>query len=766
MGVAAVGGFLRLAQESTRAATSLVELADRTGFATDRLQTLRRVFEGDGVSVDSFTRSLGRMVRTVNDAQLGLSTARDALGQIGLQFEDLQGLRPEEQFDLIAEGIASLTTESERAGVVQNIFGRGAEGFINVLQRGTDSLREQEEAFRRLGLTSEEGLRSLKDLNQEFTNLSTTLRVSLQQSFADSSDELRVLLEDLQELIRTSTPIAIQGVSFAARTATSVSDNSDAALTAIGSYFGGRALASLGTQLGRIATAFGSGGTLATSVTAFGTRLAALAGPAGILASVIALMFTFRQQLTNAARRVDTGAVEFGSQVPDRSADIATINTEIENLRRALEELPNVFDDARNIQESQLAIRRFAQEVLNQQNFESINRLYEDAVRGDIRGRRGLETNQDVLERLTRDVINALIEGLEQRVQNLEEGTVDVGEDTSFDTTAQDAQRERNAQLAEEERRHQEALNALIREQNELGLARVEADLRASNLQRDIVGELNQQELVERRLNELLREQDELNERTARLRQEGLDDQVPELLIDRVGLEREIERVQSLLLATTNLEIPVTPIIEASGAQSVIDSVNELLVNNAGIQLFNIPNLEAAQVIFDQIRDDIPNLVPPDTVNRLELIGDITQEWLVRMRDGLSQAIVYTDDWEEALERLGRLAITNVISSFFTEERLRGIFTGRQFGGRVNANQPYIVGEVGPEVFIPNTAGEIVPNNELSQGLTVNVTNHINSTDGPGVRRALAEFGPQFRRDLESTLNNQRTTELYRQRAA
>ena len=46
-------------------------------------------------------------------------------------------------------------------------------------------------------------------------------------------------------------------------------------------------------------------------------------------------------------------------------------------------------------------------------------------------------------------------------------------------------------------------------------------------------------------------------------------------------------------------------------------------------------------------------------------------------------------------------------------------------GGLVSANSPYIVGEVGPELFVPSGSGRIVPNNQLGGGgsvinLTVN----------------------------------------------
>ena len=38
----------------------------------------------------------------------------------------------------------------------------------------------------------------------------------------------------------------------------------------------------------------------------------------------------------------------------------------------------------------------------------------------------------------------------------------------------------------------------------------------------------------------------------------------------------------------------------------------------------------------------------------------------------------------------------------------------RAAGGPVNANRPYVVGEIGPELFVPSSNGTIVPNNRLS----------------------------------------------------
>lgn len=45
-----------------------------------------------------------------------------------------------------------------------------------------------------------------------------------------------------------------------------------------------------------------------------------------------------------------------------------------------------------------------------------------------------------------------------------------------------------------------------------------------------------------------------------------------------------------------------------------------------------------------------------------------------------------------------------------------GGIDGRADGGQVNSSTPYIVGERGPELFVPNSSGTIIPNNQLSSG--------------------------------------------------
>ena len=56
-----------------------------------------------------------------------------------------------------------------------------------------------------------------------------------------------------------------------------------------------------------------------------------------------------------------------------------------------------------------------------------------------------------------------------------------------------------------------------------------------------------------------------------------------------------------------------------------------------------------------------------------------------------------------------------------------GGLTGKAIGGSVQAGQPYMVGERGPEMFIPSQGGSITPNKKLGGGITV-----VNNVDARG----------------------------------
>jgi hypothetical protein len=67
-------------------------------------------------------------------------------------------------------------------------------------------------------------------------------------------------------------------------------------------------------------------------------------------------------------------------------------------------------------------------------------------------------------------------------------------------------------------------------------------------------------------------------------------------------------------------------------------------------------------------------------------------------------------------------------------------------GGPVQAGSPYVVGERGPEMFVPNQSGSIIPNDKMGGGAGVVVNQTINVTTGiqSTVRAEIAGLMPQI----------------------
>ncbi len=79
----------------------------------------------------------------------------------------------------------------------------------------------------------------------------------------------------------------------------------------------------------------------------------------------------------------------------------------------------------------------------------------------------------------------------------------------------------------------------------------------------------------------------------------------------------------------------------------------------------------------------------------------------------------------------------------------------RSSGGRVNAGMPYVTGEAGKELFIPQTSGTIIPNNQLSGAGATNINFTINTVDARGVDELLTNRRSTIINVINDALNRQ-----------
>jgi len=81
-------------------------------------------------------------------------------------------------------------------------------------------------------------------------------------------------------------------------------------------------------------------------------------------------------------------------------------------------------------------------------------------------------------------------------------------------------------------------------------------------------------------------------------------------------------------------------------------------------------------------------------------------------------------------------------------------YQGRRLGGRMNQDQPYMVGEAGPELVVPDRASNVVPNNKLGgMGKQVNVNFHITTVDATGFSELLVNSRATIVNVINQALN-------------
>jgi len=104
--------------------------------------------------------------------------------------------------------------------------------------------------------------------------------------------------------------------------------------------------------------------------------------------------------------------------------------------------------------------------------------------------------------------------------------------------------------------------------------------------------------------------------------------------------------------------------------------------------------------------------------------GELAHQLGTEMQSAFTQMIIYGRDFGDCLKSLIQLFAELILKKYVFESiaggfsgswigSLFGGLAGMQAGGGVSAGTPYLVGEAGPELFVPGAAGSIVPMNNV-----------------------------------------------------
>jgi hypothetical protein len=161
----------------SKGAAEVDRTAKAYGVGTDALQELRFAAEklgGDGESITEVFKEMA--IRLTEVAETGTGPATDALTLLKLKAEDLKKLRPEQQFEILADAISKVSDEGTRFFLKDSLFGE--EGGIkigNLMEQGAEGIAKLREEARSLGVVlDKDAIKKANELRQSFFTLHKT----------------------------------------------------------------------------------------------------------------------------------------------------------------------------------------------------------------------------------------------------------------------------------------------------------------------------------------------------------------------------------------------------------------------------------------------------------------------------------------------------------------------------------------------------------------------------------------------------------------
>jgi len=151
-----------------------------------------------------------------------------------------------------------------------------------------------------------------------------------------------------------------------------------------------------------------------------------------------------------------------------------------------------------------------------------------------------------------------------------------------------------------------------------------------------------------------------------------------------------------------------------------------------------------------------------EEINRLKDINQLYKGIGQTIKDGLVEGINAAIDGTKTLGEIASSVfrqISNQLISYGINASLGSIpglekIFGRASGGPVKGGSPYIVGEKGPELFVPGSSGNIVPNHAMGgTNVVVNVDASGSSVQGDGGQAE--ELGGMLAAAVQAEIANQ-----------
>lgn len=202
--------FASLASNTLNAADSIGKLSTRIGASTEALSEYRHVAELSGVQFNQLTIGWQRQTRRIAEAAQGTGEAKDALKELGLEATALAQLRPEDQFESIANAMKGVDVQADKVRLGMKLWDSEGVSMLQAIDGGAESLKRMREEAKALG-------KSMSGEQVEAAEAANAAMIRMNASVSGLTDQLVLgLAPGIARVIEKFNTLSRQSGFFAA----------------------------------------------------------------------------------------------------------------------------------------------------------------------------------------------------------------------------------------------------------------------------------------------------------------------------------------------------------------------------------------------------------------------------------------------------------------------------------------------------------------------------------------------------------------------
>jgi hypothetical protein len=140
--LAAVKNLIGNVSESMNRLADMGDFAQRIGVGVEALQALRYAAEQNGASAGVMDMALQRLTRRVSQAAAGTGELAKILPEIGLNAQEMNRLKPDEQFRLFADAVAGAATRGDQMRLAMAALDTEGVALVDMLSKGSAAIEQ------------------------------------------------------------------------------------------------------------------------------------------------------------------------------------------------------------------------------------------------------------------------------------------------------------------------------------------------------------------------------------------------------------------------------------------------------------------------------------------------------------------------------------------------------------------------------------------------------------------------------------------------